>query len=575
MSKRCLTLQEAVALLETLSDSDLEDVDICQLEPDEPGDITDEEDIDENNLSTVTPFDVCGMVDVILKKDASTPNEEEFQKPGPSAKKKRKTENPIVKWKKKVNFDNLTDLEKPVPIMCKFPELVNCTPLDIFHKFFPEEYVEYLADMTALYALQKGETIDVCKNDILQFFGLLLLSGYHSVPTEDMYWSSAEDTCVPIVPTVMPRTRFRNIKKFFHVMDNNKLEKGDKLGKISPIYKELSKNLQQFGIWHEKLSIDESMVPYYGRHSCKMFIRGKPIRFGFKVWMLCSSTGYPYAMDIYSGKKSESDNCISGQLGPRVVNELLSVVGDNSQHEVYFDNFFTSYKLLLELSHKGMRATGTIRENRTQKCPLKSKKELTKEDRGSFDFRSDGSVYICSWNDNAVVTVASNCYTHEPIGSVKRYSCAKKGNIEVPRPNLIKKYNEGMGGVDVLDKLLSSYRPQLRSKKWWWNLFSNALNMAVVASWNLHCEVHSNSEKISHLEFRRQLTMHLLRKKERLPKHPGPRSHLKIELRQSDGHYLISTSQGRCVVCKKNTIKKCFQCEKRLHGKCFLSYHSR
>ena len=48
-----------------------------------------------------------------------------------------------------------------------------------------------------------------------------------------------------------------------------------------------------------------------------------------------------------------------------MVNELLSVVGDNSHHEVYFDKFFMSYKLLLELSHKGMRARGTIRENRT------------------------------------------------------------------------------------------------------------------------------------------------------------------------------------------------------------------
>ncbi|CAI6371246.1 unnamed protein product [Macrosiphum euphorbiae] len=40
-------------------------------------------------------------------------------------------------------------------------------------------------------------------------------------------------------------------------------------------------------------SIDESMVPYFGRHGCKQFIRGKPIRFGFKCGLdtddrLCS-----------------------------------------------------------------------------------------------------------------------------------------------------------------------------------------------------------------------------------------------------------------------------------------------
>ena len=90
-----------MAFPETLSDSDLEDVDICLLEPDEPSDITDEEDIDENNLDAVTLFSVCRMVDVILKKDVNSPDEEEFQKPDQNAKKKRKTENPVVKWKKK------------------------------------------------------------------------------------------------------------------------------------------------------------------------------------------------------------------------------------------------------------------------------------------------------------------------------------------------------------------------------------------------------------------------------------------------------------------------------------------
>lgn len=360
----------------------------------------------------------------------------------------------------------------------------------------------------------------------------------------------------------------RNIKKFFHLVDNNQLSKEEKLGKVTPIYTELSKNLQQFGIWHEKLSIDESMVPYYGRHSCKMFIRGKPIRFGFKIWMMCSSNGYPYAMQIYGGKKEPTSEV---PLGSRVVNELISCLRDNSKHEIYFDNFFSSYNLISQLSKQGLRATGTIRKMRTGHCPLKSKKELAKSARGTFDYFSDGSVYVCSWNDNSVVSVASNCYTHEPLGTAKRYSYAQKSKIDVPQPNIILKYNEGMGGVDVLDKLLGSYRPQLRSKKWWWNLFSNALNMAVVASWIIHTEI--DEKNISHLEFRRQVTMYLLRRRERIESHPGPRSHLKIQTRLSDGHYIVDSKQGRCVFCKKNTFKKCFQCQKRLHEKCFPGYH--
>ncbi|XP_003370666.1 hypothetical protein Tsp_09880 [Trichinella spiralis] len=68
-----------------------------------------------------------------------------------------------------------------------------------------------------------------------------------------------------------------------------------------PFARQLHKH-RQFGIFHEQLYIDEGMVPYYGHHSCKMFIRGKPIRFGYKIWTMSSSNGYPYALKIYAGR---------------------------------------------------------------------------------------------------------------------------------------------------------------------------------------------------------------------------------------------------------------------------------
>ena len=46
------------------------------------------------------------------------------------------------------------------------------------------------------------------------------------------------------------------------------------------------------------------MVPYYDRHSAKMFMHGKPIRFSYKVWMLCTSTGFPLSFDMYTGKST-------------------------------------------------------------------------------------------------------------------------------------------------------------------------------------------------------------------------------------------------------------------------------
>ena len=41
----------------------------------------------------------------------------------------------------------------------------------------------------------------------------------------------------------------------------------------------------------------------------------------------------------------------------------------------------------------------------------------------------------------------------------------EKIRIQVSQPNVIKAYNEGMTGVDMVDRLLESYRPGATMKK--------------------------------------------------------------------------------------------------------------
>ena len=84
---------------------------------------------------------------------------------------------------------------------------------------------------------------------------------------------------------------------------------------------------------------------------------------------------------------------------------------------------------------------------------------------------------------------------------MKRWSVAKKAAIEVPQPTVVNN-NCHMGGVDILDSFMANYRPTFRSKKWWWPLFLNGLNMLVVAAWKLHVEVGG---KFDQLAFRRYI----------------------------------------------------------------------
>ena len=76
-------------------------------------------------------------------------------------------------------------------------------------------------------------------------------------------------------------------------------------------------------------------------------------------------------------------------------------------HQLYFDNFFTSYHLMTKLAEKSMRATETKRENRTEEAnkQLIQNKELQ---GGTYDYCSDGKVYIAKCHDNSVVNIASN-----------------------------------------------------------------------------------------------------------------------------------------------------------------------
>lgn len=234
------------------------------------------------------------------------------------------------------------------------------------------------------------------------FFGILYLTGYNTLPTIRSYWSNQASLGCQIVKDAMSRDRFEQIKQNIHVCDNQNLDINDKFAKITPLNDALNKKFMQFGVFTHNLSVDEQMIAYYGRHSLKMFIRGKPIRFGYKYWVLASATGYCYFFIPYTGA-SANNNADYG-LGENVVLRLLENVTDPTQHNVTFDNFFTSHKLLCTLTQKGYFATGTVRDNRTNHALLDDPKLMRRKPRGSSDFCFDknNKIIAVRWNDNSV-----------------------------------------------------------------------------------------------------------------------------------------------------------------------------
>ena len=106
-------------------------------------------------------------------------------------------------------------------------------------------------------------------------------------------------------------------------------------------------------------SVDESMIPYYGKHGTKQFIRGKPIRFGFKLWCLTSTEGYLLHAEPYCGSDTMLKDTGLGQ-GADVVLGLIEKCNLSSGCTLTFDNLFTSLPLLDELSKRGIGGLGTL-----------------------------------------------------------------------------------------------------------------------------------------------------------------------------------------------------------------------
>jgi hypothetical protein len=92
------------------------------------------------------------------------------------------------------------------------------------------------------------------------------------------------------------------IKKNLHLVDNFQSQSGNKLNKLKSYTEMLNRKFCKFGVFARSLYVDEQMIPYSGRHRCKMFIKGKPVRFSFKAWCLCPSNGYFFNAILYAGR---------------------------------------------------------------------------------------------------------------------------------------------------------------------------------------------------------------------------------------------------------------------------------
>ncbi|XP_018575621.1 piggyBac transposable element-derived protein 3-like [Anoplophora glabripennis] len=293
---------------------------------------------------------------------------------------------PTLSIKANLKFDwmdgDIID-NKPEPAAPNYTQFCNKSVVDIFEMFLDDDIINFLAEESNKYAgFINCPSPNITEDEIRCFVAILYLTGYVVLPGKRFYWDTGADMHNKLVSDTMRRDRFIQIMRFIHCADNTQLDKKDKMAKLRPFIQKLKKNFLNYFVPTQNLDYDEAMVKYYGRHPCKQYIKGKPIRFGYKVWSLNTDFGYLVNFDIYQGSnpnKNDSYNFEFGACAAPLVKMIDELPNQTFRHNIYFDNLFTGLPLLYHLKERGYGATGTIRENRLPKtCPIIDKKSAKK-----------------------------------------------------------------------------------------------------------------------------------------------------------------------------------------------------
>ncbi|KAG5896126.1 hypothetical protein JTB14_011871 [Gonioctena quinquepunctata] len=182
-------------------------------------------------------------------------------------------------------------------------QYMDLSPVQLFELFFDHKMITFLIEESSRNALFENlPDPNISKAEMKCFIALLIVSG---LPGKKSYWESQGDMNNTLVSGAMRRDRFVQIMHVLHCADNCKPNLEDKVWKLRPFINKLNSKYVEHYQPEKHMSYDESMIKYYGRHPCKQFIRGKPISFGYKMWLLNTISGYSVDCELYQGKNCQ------------------------------------------------------------------------------------------------------------------------------------------------------------------------------------------------------------------------------------------------------------------------------
>lgn len=156
------------------------------------------------------------------------------------------------------------------------------------------------------------------------------------------------------------------------------------------------------------------MIKFKGRLGMKQYMPLKPVKRGIKV-QVCAEASSSFVCDfqVYTGKRQ--DGAAEQNLGCCVVHDLpRNFTGRN--HHAFYDNFFSTAKLVEDLLEDGIYLCGTARANRKDfpKELAATNHDVKRLRQGEALFRRKNNAVATMWKDKKIVHFLST--KSNPVG---------------------------------------------------------------------------------------------------------------------------------------------------------------
>ncbi|XP_051814428.1 piggyBac transposable element-derived protein 4 isoform X32 [Acanthochromis polyacanthus] len=500
------------------------------------------------------------------------------------------------------NDVDVPDIEPPQIIFCPNrtpgPQLImteNYTPVKLFQLFFSNDVLLTIVKNTnehgsAHYSTPSKPWTNIDLQDMFSFISVLIYMGVVKCSSYTDYWRGSNLYSLQFPKRVMAGRKFLRMIWALHLnsaaMDaENEGRRGtaafDRLGKIKPLYDEMREACKRNYHPNQEIAIDERMVASKARIGLKQYMKSKPVRWGYKLFVLADSkAGYTWDFFVYEGKST-----VNTGKGIRYesVMELLKPQLLGTGYKLFVDNFYTSTTLFQDLLKMKVWACGTIRSNligfpRTTENSLDSKSH-----RGSVRWIRKDSLLFVQWRDTRDVSLCSTFHRAHTGETIKRRVRSADGQWEVKDitlPPVVKDYNQHMGGVDLSDALIQFYKVLHKTRKWYKTFFYHFVDIAIVNAFLIHKELAMAKGQVpmNQKAFRETLAEDLAMMGSAPPNKPvrGPApAPVPAPAPARAKHHRITYISGdstagrlKCKNCRKKTPVKCATCDVSL---CFLA----